>query len=438
MARGSRRILWDVLEEHLEEAAFLWRQRERSLLAPDESLEELASGDEARLHAHLRALSVGGERVAERLLRPALRGEEPTIVGPACWALLASEGPGVAEVFEALASLEDGSRAGLLRALELSGHPGLDEALRAIIPTQEARARAEVLTVLTRRRADVSGLLARDTWEAEPGWRSAALWGARLVPTSLAAPRVRRALDDASPTLREVAMLTGLIHHLREPWTRCRRALGQSGGVPGRVALLAHAISGGAREAEALVGALALPGPRDEALWALGFCGRNVAAEALLKVVEEEGSWLAADSFATITGLPLDEDRFMEPWDDDAQEAGAAADLLEQQLPGPPSTKRGVRGAQVAAWWREVRGRFDSRKRYLLGAPWTTEGLFAAMERVSLRRRSVLAWEVAVRSRGACQVDPWTWSWGQRAQLAQARSLKLVELSLESVMTRET
>ena len=54
-------ILDDVLEEHAEEAAFLWQQREAAVRAPDYDIEELAEVDE-RLEAHLDGLRIGGEK----------------------------------------------------------------------------------------------------------------------------------------------------------------------------------------------------------------------------------------------------------------------------------------------------------------------------------------------------------------------------------------
>ncbi|MFP2933139.1 hypothetical protein ACLESO_49930, partial [Pyxidicoccus sp. 3LG] len=75
--RTSAPILWDIVEEHFQEAAFLWRQRERALRAPDQSLADIAEGDEPRLVAHLEGLLLAGPRAAERLLGPALREGTP-------------------------------------------------------------------------------------------------------------------------------------------------------------------------------------------------------------------------------------------------------------------------------------------------------------------------------------------------------------------------
>jgi uncharacterized protein (TIGR02270 family) len=442
--RGTRRILWDVLEEHLEEAAFLWRQRERSLVAPDERLEDLADGEEPRLLAHLRGLVTGGAAGAERLLRPALAAEEPERVGAAAWALLSSrEADGTARVLRALDAAEQAPRAGLLRALALGERPGLDEALLRAAPGLEPLPRAGVLEALVHRRAAVAPLLAGlPPGASPPVWR-AVLRACRLVPLPLASNWLRGAIEHSRRELQEAARATGLIHHLREPWLLCRKDVKQ-GRVQGRVPLLALAIGGGGREAELLVEALGGPLPRDEVLWALGFSGRLSAAEALLEVIRVEGSWLAADSFAAITGLPLEEPRFLEKVEADEEPEGedtedAMAEVAEEaELPGPAAPDLKVRAAEVEAWWREARPRFEARGRYLLGRPWSPEGLVSALEGVSLRRRPVLAWELAVRSRGACQVEPRAWARMQRASLARARDVRLAVQPFEAFMTGGT
>ncbi|MCY1034027.1 TIGR02270 family protein [Corallococcus sp. BB11-1] len=436
--RGARRILWDVLEEHLDEASFLWRQRERSLLAPDERLEDLAGGEEARLLAHLGGLVTGGRAAAGRLLWPALAAEEPERVGAAAWSLMASrEEDRTPSVLEALGTAEDAQRAGLLRALELGERTGLEGALLRVAPGLEALPQAGVLEVLVHRGADVTPLLARLAPGGPTPLHRAALRAARLVPTPLAMAWVRGAMEDAPPSLQDAARVAGLIHHLREPWLRCRKEVEQ-GRVRGRVPLLALAISGGPRETEALVRGLEWPQLREEVLWALGFCGRLSAAEALLDIIRDEGSWAAADSFATITGLPLEEPRFLERVPEDEEpaeegEAGGGGD--EAELPGPGVLAMKVHAAQVEAWWREARPRFEDRGRYLLGRPWSPEGLVAALEEVSMRRRPVLAWELAVRSQGACQVEPRAWTWVQRAALSRAKGVRMSVQPFEAFMT---
>jgi hypothetical protein len=61
---------WEVYEDHLDEAEFLWGQWERELESPEYCLDELGHGEE-RLLAREDALVLGGAAVKEGLLVPA-------------------------------------------------------------------------------------------------------------------------------------------------------------------------------------------------------------------------------------------------------------------------------------------------------------------------------------------------------------------------------
>jgi uncharacterized protein (TIGR02270 family) len=76
----------DILEEHLEELAFLWEQRQSAVRDPDYTIREFAHLEE-RIAAHLQGVLAVGE-VALPLLEDTLAGEDPALVFAAAYALL--------------------------------------------------------------------------------------------------------------------------------------------------------------------------------------------------------------------------------------------------------------------------------------------------------------------------------------------------------------
>jgi uncharacterized protein (TIGR02270 family) len=70
-------IEW-VVEQHAEEAAFLWTTRDRAVRSPNYSLKDLSSLDE-RVEAHLDGLRVAGQ-FGWQLCEQALDKEEPSRV----------------------------------------------------------------------------------------------------------------------------------------------------------------------------------------------------------------------------------------------------------------------------------------------------------------------------------------------------------------------
>ena len=93
-------VSWALVEESLDEAEFLWSQREAALVAPDETPDQVESRIEERLLGAIEGLCVGlsvGRGVAggagvDRLLdllALALESDQPSMVAVAGHALLA-------------------------------------------------------------------------------------------------------------------------------------------------------------------------------------------------------------------------------------------------------------------------------------------------------------------------------------------------------------
>ncbi len=420
-------LLWDVLAEHLEEASFLWTQRERAMGSPDYTLPEVEAGDEARLRAHLDGLRVGGAPVALRLLRPALESEEPGLVASAASVLLASgEHALVLERW-----VEDAERRPWLRhALALCEREELDAPLLDLLPRLEPALQAELLDVLAFRKVDAGPRLERVSLaDTEPALLAAAFRAARMTKQPVLVPWLRKGLEDSRPLVRDAALGTGLVRGLRAAWQACLRLATQ--GEEPRLAMLALAAGGAPADVETLVQALGTPELRAEALWALGFSGRLAAADAALAVLKEqepEEGWLALHTFAVITGFSP-EGVFMSKAAEGDGEVAPPSGAVSASLPAPEHRPGRVRVVEVSRWWAKARGRFDPEGRYRYGVPWTPEALLQALHQAPMSHRPALAFELAVRSRGACQVETRGWCGHQRAQLRAAGALSLERLT---------
>ena len=247
------------MEEHLEEAGFLWTQWERSLDAADYTLAEVAAGDERRLLAHLDGLALGGAEVAEELLLPALEQERAETVAAAALALLCSRDPRHGDAVSAAreAAPVEGQRAWVLqRAMELASP--LDDH-----------------TAIQDERAPRGAALA--------DWQEDGL------------PETTRA--------RDAALQQGTAQDLEGVLERCR-ALVEEGSPGCRVPLQLLGQWGGDAGQAILLEALQRPGMQQDALWALGFAGTVEAAEACLEVMDlhEDLALPATEAFCAITG----------------------------------------------------------------------------------------------------------------------------------------
>lgn len=415
-----RFLMKDVYEEHLDEAAFLWTQWERALVAPDYTLGDTEPLEE-RLLAHLDGLVVGGGPVADMLLTPALESEEPARLSAALWALLANPAGLRTRGLEALlASLPGALHAPVRRALELSGRRDLAGTVLQVWLKKDATFVALALDVLAFRRDVAHAPL---EWLSHPDARVvvAALRGLRPLPPEVDALWLARLLEDRRPEVAAAALEAGWVSGVRTAWASCHELGVQRPGAHG-LPLVMLALSGEPRDLRVLMECLGREETRADALWALGFSGRREAAEACLELMgERRVAPLAGEAFSAITGLewtfpyvlPREEEEALPPLEEDL-----AHDLElrpEDALPVPSRPA-------VSAWWKDARQRFSEGTRYLRGREFSLDVLLDELEQGPMRRRHVLALELALRSQCACQVQTRAFTLPQRTALAQARA----------------
>ena len=424
MPLPSEKILWDVMEEHLEEAGFLWSQWEAAQGAPDYTLAELAGREEARLVAHLDALVLGGAAVAEELLLPALESDQQEQVLAAALALQAGEHGGA--VLEALGQAQQpGTISGLRRALELSPAAAQEAGLRQLLLQGSPTVAATALRVLSFHGLPCE-LPAVLLAEPDPQVRCAVLEATCINPT-LPPGLAEAALDAEQPSVRDAALVAGLYHGQDEAHTRYRKLAAQD--LEGcRVPLRLAAQLGGEAGLETLRRALDDPQRVNHALWALGFAGSVEAAEAAVAVMlrHPELAPAAAESLCMITGLDLLQQQLLRPppsAEDEDERGDDAAGLTLQMAPEAHLPQPAVEG--VSTWWEQNRGRLEPDRRYLLGQQMSLSALGAAMQRAPLWRRHGLAQELLIRSgpHSPLRLQTRTWCLLQRSAAQQLSQL---------------
>lgn len=412
-------VLVDVLEEYLDEAAFRWGQWEGALVAPDFTVAETAER-EARLLGCLEGLE--DEDALDGVLRPAFDSEEAPRISAAAHALLALGE--VDEVRVRLRKAEAPARAAILRALEVSEAPGLGARLLEMLTLEDAALQAGVLETLAFRRETPSEGLVHFFRHDEERIRVAALRGALPLSEDAVCRHLPALLDSAHPAIRAAAMEVGVASGVRLAWAACHREA-RSRGAQAREAMVLLAIGGGEEAVSVLVDLLESTEPRAHALWALGFSGRVAAMEACVKYLEvPEVARLAGEALAAMTGLRL-EGSYVLPLG--ARPEGAPVPPEEQESldadlrPRPEDELPWPRVAAVRDWWAQNHARFAKGTRYLLGQPFSGPVLLEALETNPMRRRHVLARELAIRTSGQHVIPTRAFTHRQRAALARAR-----------------
>jgi uncharacterized protein (TIGR02270 family) len=403
--------LWDVLEEHLDEADFLWGAWEQSLVAPNYTLDEVEAAVESRLHAHLDGLVIGEVAAAERLLLPALESDESTRVSAAASALLlGSYESALDALFSVVQDLPE-QRPALVRAFACSERGDLLARLRAgLADVDEAivAAAAEALLAHHEPLGEVlTVLLASD----DPAARSL---GLRALPGEVPAPAHARAiqagLGDDDPRVVDAAIAAGLVFAPGPTWTRVRGRADEPGGDQ---ALLLLALRDKAGDRAAVTAALADPSRRCAAIYAFGHVGAPECVDACLEWLDDAAAGpLIGEMLQALTGVDLDDAGLAAPAGDDESLEHRPEDDLARPDPLP-----------TMQWWLRQRPRFADGQRYLGGRPRTRAEVAQALSTGPMRRRPALLLDLQLQApRGPrLRLDLRAPAARQRRELAELR-----------------
>lgn len=411
----SDAILWDVVEEHLDEAEFLAETWHVNLDSPAYLRDEFEAGPQERLLAHVDGLVVGGEEVRAELLEPALADEETERWRAAAVALSLLSHPNVqfaAPLFDGLDERPPEVRLGISDALAMSSRADLDVRVTdALRRGGEPDHLVALATVGGMRGANpgnlVDGLLQGTDETARAAAVSMLPFGDRRYLTW-----VEHSLGGATPELQWAAARAGLVMGSGPAWQQVGKwGLAEE---PDPAAMVLLASLADQRIAERIVDRVTDDAVRPNALYALGYSGRRIAMETCLKWLGDEAVGpLAGEAFAAMTGLPLDDDTF---WDDveDPDEGDDEAEDLDEDLDEEDLDEDlGIEAEQelripkpeaILAWWKERQARFDAKKRYIAGRPADQVAIAHALKVLPMRRHHALAFELLVRSKGTVNV----------------------------------
>lgn len=411
-------ILWDIVQEHLDEAGFCYGVWQAALRSPLYTLAEVETGPEERLRAHLDGLVIAGEPAVGRLLAPTLFDQEDAEPGAPQAAALALALLGRADLLRtALLSAHPEVRAATADGLALTAPPEMDAWLLAqLAEMPQSALRGELALLGLRRRLPVG-----EACDLMAGGASEEL-RAGLIAARREAGAARGPWDDLlvypDPRVAEEARRTGLCRGSEDAW---RHTLAQAqGGAP--ASLLDLALFGEGRELD-LLDDPALRGP---ALRAVGFSGRADLLPRLMELLDDAdlvAARLSGEAVSLLTGLDLAEDPYnnLPPADPDGLPEFDQDDLEADLVPSDDEDLPLPAAEAVRAWWARTRATSALAGRVLAGEIWSEARLLDLLERGPCHRRATLAWWLEVRSCGRMGLDTRAWATSQRLRLAELR-----------------
>lgn len=439
-AEANDLVVWDIASEHLDEAEFLFGDREADLDASVYTLDEMETGPDERLRANIDGLILGGKSVAEELLWPALdEVDEPDTIdrgAAAALALLAGDPAGsLPRLREILEGDEPARRAAVEAALGLAG-PSVDGWLRSCLEsTTHPGLGTALLRALAVRGADPGPAV--ETWLSieEPEIVAAVLSAAPMIPRARVLRFAEGRVGDADPRVSALALTASLVHGSPGAWPVCRaEALAEKPRNLEAASWLA--MLGDDRDREALRDRTMNAADAEHKgalLWSIGLGGRASDIVLLLASMGDEEprvAKLAFEAFCGITGAPSDQLAADDAnTDEEEQQEGLPAledDDLDADLVGDPVDALPLPNPDAAAaWWSAHSGRYVDGQRYLYGRVAGGDALLLALRQAPMRRRHAHARELAFRTRAAHGLATRAWAFVQKQRLAQIEGARL-------------
>jgi len=402
----SRPIPWDIYEEHLNEAAWLWGNWEQALDSAVYALGDVAVGPEERLLAHLDGLVLGGQPVAQKLLVPALAGDDLGGIAAAAWALVQAEDADHQDaVIDALASAEPPAQIAIGRALYLAPRADVSRLL-PLFNSGPPPARALIFDVFgTREPGWVREHIDPAMRSGQPPLMAAALRAIRNLHERELLGYVDLASQSDDIAVRLEAMRTGLAFAVKTAWTECRTFAGGTGELS-RLPLGLLATSPDPNDRAFVRGKALEPDAGMHALWALGFAGDADSADLLVQAMaDKKKARVAGEAFSAITGLAI-----AGPLAKAGETQGPDVEEVADEDPPPAVQPEDfLPEPQVEAvkkWWDKERRRLVPGTRYTAGHPRSPATLRTAFLTAGSWRREVLLIEMAASVANLPKVSP--------------------------------
>jgi len=397
MATSPRQFLIELYQEYLEEASFLFEQRQAALKAPDYLLPELLELEE-RIAAHIDGLVLGAEKSIPIAQEGLTSDELPTAMA-AAYALLKMERQDAADlVWQAFQEAENGPLQGL--CLGMSYGPidmifsQLQEALTsAAAPIAVAAAEALAFhKKLDTKTARLSELLQDENAQVRrAAWRLIML----APPSGLVSPDIisrlsEAAMHDEDPAVRREAMWAAAWTQQRWLMGHCRKLSDEP--LPENWdAILLLAILGKPSDLERILAtakATELGPQRFRVLSAFGHPG---VVETLLEGMESQDpltAVAAGAAFTKITGADIESDKAVQiPPEDGSEPDEFEQEFLDEvNLPDPASAQ---------AHWEKIKQEFSKGTRWCRGLNLSQGTTNEVIAQLDLESR----WQAVLRSR---------------------------------------
>jgi len=420
--RPTAQPFQDLVEESLEEAAFLWKRWETDLASTTRNLDEVWSWTEDRLQGALDGARVARDEL-QQLTAAALETNSPA-QRTVCAHLLAARcsANAVARLAEVIRETQGPQLWSMIRGIETAQ---LDASFAAVTPVLSSSG-PEHLAALCRLKSFRRSPPGREVAEAfssgDPVAQVEALRVLRHARDDSAGKFVSAGLKSDDSEVRRAAIECGVRQRQASAWEAVRKLAHERNPECGPFLTLLASL-GSEEDSQLVLGALREPALQRSALFALGFIGTPQAVEICLAAMHDPKlSRCAGEVYCAVTGADLQRDRLLAEEPEEETPALEADDLDADLVPTPSQTWPLPDESRVRGHWEAARPRYALGARHYLGKPVNVDVLVTAIEQGPMLRRADLITELTIRSGGRYDVEPRAFAHVQRRMMAASRA----------------
>ncbi len=416
----------DLIDESLEESAFLWTRWESELASLTRNLHDIWNWTEDRLLGALDGVRVAPPDMFASVLSAGLTSDDLAQVTVAAHLLATANTTSAHGVLcDVLRQASGPKLDACMRGLEVAdGNVDYTAVTRCLLAGSAEHA-AALCRLKAFHRAPLGPELAQAFDAGVPALQATALRAAAHLPPD---PKIdgwiNASISHGDVMVREAALVTGIRRRNTAAWAAAVAQV--RAGTADCAPLLALVASlGGAAEQQAVMAAVARPELRKTALYALGHVGTRDAVAACLEAAGDAACAAAAgEAYCAITGAELERDGLLAaagpepagtvPFEED--------DLDADLVPRGDATWPVPGASLLRSHWEGIQARLAPAVRHLQGRPVDVATLSDFAETGPMLRRPDIILELQIRSQGKYDVEPRAFSARQRRMMAAARA----------------
>ncbi len=410
MSTSNSRIqpLSDLIDECVDEAAFLWQRWEADLASPSRSLDDVWNWTEDRLNGALDGVRVGGDEMFEPLIAAAMASDNPFRQTAVASALATAPTHNARHLLaDAVRDATGAQLAACMRGIEVANLDGSFAPVSKVLASSGPEHSAALCRLKAFRRAALGPELATAFESRVTSLQVEVMRAARHLPQEYVGGWVATGLKHEHAAVRAAAIESGVSRRVPNAWAAALEYVRQPRAETSRLLPLV-AMLGGAADHQLILESVTDASLQRAAIWSLGHIGTHEAVDmCLLAMKNPKLARMGGEAYCTITGADLERDRLTaEEPEDPAMPAFGDEDLDANLVPQAEELWPLPDAQLVRRHWAQAAPNFQRGRRHLRGRPHDGHSLMAAIMSGPMLRRPDHIFELYVRSEGRFDVEP--------------------------------